>query len=1103
MRISTIKVGCHAFNPSTILSIMEWYTQGNGMNGRPFSWSQLHRIYEGTDTSPLSGFTSTPHPSHTPSDAQPATPTGPAFAELHACSNYSFLRGASSPADMVRTAVNLGYVGLALVDRDGFYGAVQFAEAAAHAGLPTVFGAELTLGSKILTVLAKGPEGYRRLSHTITDAKMSARTKGEVNYPSLEELGRHGGEHWVILADHTWLDELDTLTRYFPRVVVEKKYLLLPDDDDRHEQQIRAAHTLGIPIIATAAPTAARPKDARLAAVKAALAQREDLSHAQPHTHPLGGTFLARGDELYDPDYPEHTEYTVELAQELAFRFDLVAPNLPDWPVPPGHTEASYLKELVYTRAPIRYGTRTTNPAAWKTLDYELDMVEALGFPGYFLIVSDIADFCTSHGILAQGRGSSANSAICYALGITNVDPVAAGLLFERFLSPERDGPPDIDLDIESGRREEVIQYCYTRYGRDRAAQVANVITYRTKGALRDAARALGYPQGRIDRWMNSRLATPEDIPHDVRTVADMLKGHPRHLGIHSAGMVICDRPIADVVPVEWARRAGRSVIEWDKDDSATVGLVKFDLLGLGMLEALHHAIDLVESTRGVRLELWQLGFDDPAVYDMLCAADAVGVFQVESRAQMATLPRLKPREFYDLVVQVALVRPGPIQGGSVHPYIRRRNGEEDVTFDHECLQGALAKTLGVPLFQEQVMRVAVDAAGFSPSEADTLRRAMGSKRSPERMNALTQRFTEGCRSLHGMDDHTISVIWKKIIAFAAYGFPESHAQSFASLVYFSAWFKKYFPAEFTAALLHAQPMGFYSPQSLVADARRHGVTILPADVNTSHIHAHTEYTPNDGAEHITPHHMGTHPLADVRLGLASIRGIGEPLAAAIVDARATHGPFTTLAQLSRRAGLTTRHLEALAAAGALDSLGVSRREGLWAAGVAATEQPDMLEGLSDITVPALPGMSAFELMAADIATTGITPDKHPVELLRERLDQAHILPVATLTDVDDGSRQVVAGVVTHRQRPHTAHGTVFLGLEDETGLTNILCSPGFWQRYRTIAAQARLVAVRGIVQNASGAVTVVADKIETLDHVLSTTRPMDPLITRSSRDFR
>ena len=519
----------------------------------------------------------------------------------------------------------------------------------------------------------------------------------------------------------------------------------------------------------------------------------------------------------------------MELASSCAFDFRVIAPGLPDFGVPEGYNEMSWLRVLVAEQAPKRYGPPGAEwePGAYRQIEHELSVIEELRFPGYFLLVHNIVRFCENRDILCQGRGSAANSAVCYALGITSVDAVRHGLLFERFLSAGRDGPPDIDLDIEHRRREEVIQYVYEAYGRDRAAQVANVISYRPRMALRDAGRALGHPPVELDAW--SRRAGPgEDagkdagVPDDVAALAEQMQRLPRHLGIHSGGMVICDRPVGEVCPVEWARMPGRSVLQWDKDDCAHVGLVKFDLLGLGMLSALHDCFDLVETHYGHQWNLNSIPQEDPGVYEMLQVADTVGVFQVESRAQMSTLPRLRPEKFYDLVVEVALIRPGPIQGGSVHPYLRRRAGTEERLIPHETMREALGKTYGVPLFQEQMMQLAIDCAGFTPAESDRLRQAMSSKRAPERIEELRQRLLDGM-DRRGIPGPVAEDVYEKILAFSSYGFPESHAISFAYLVYASAWLKHYYPAAFTAALLRNQPMGFYSPASLISDVRRHG----------------------------------------------------------------------------------------------------------------------------------------------------------------------------------------------------------------------------------------------------------------------------------------
>ena len=1048
--------------------------------GASLSWSRLERILSGrpgpepvpighTGTPAGGAYGSVSREVQAPRRRQATVP----FAELHAVSSYSFLGGASEPEDLVARAAELGLSAVGLLDRDGFYGAVKFAEAAAAAGIDTVFGAELTLDDRVLPVIARGSEGYKRLSHLMADAHMATREKDEVAYPPLELIGAELGGNCVVLAGWAWADEIDHLVDAFGEgnVVREYEVSMTPEDADRHALLDRFDH---LPAVVTAMPAAATRDQARLAAAKRALARREALAQAHRDLHPMGANWLRSGEQLAQmlPGCESMLDYSVELARACAFTLDLVAPELPCYPTPDGRSEMEHLRNLTLASAQVRYASREAGVRrqAMAQIRYELGVIEELNFPGYFLIIYDLVSFCSAQNIMCQGRGSAANSAVCFALGITNVEPIEAGLLFERFLSPDRDGPPDIDLDIESGRREEVIQYVYSRYGRDNAAQVANVITYRTKGAVRDAARALGFAQGAADSWSKGLSDPPEAVQH----LAAQFKGQPRHLGIHSGGMVICDRPIADVVPVEWARMADRSVVQWDKDDCASAGLVKFDLLGLGMLEALHHMVDLVEETTGRTVHLWELSLDDDHVYDMLCRADSVGVFQVESRAQMGTLPRLKPRRFFDLVVEVALIRPGPIQGGSVHPYLRRRDGLEPVTYDHPVLEKSLGKTLGIPLFQEQLMQICVDAAGFSGREADALRRAMGSKRSPARMAALRARFFEGCWRTNQIGSDVAEGLWQKIVAFAAYGFPESHSQSFASLVYFSAWFKCHYPAEFCVGLLRAQPMGFYSPQSLIQDARRHGVEVLPVCVN------------NSGCE------ARCIDSSTIRMGLNLVRGLGVDAASRVEQA----APFADIADLSRRADLSVEHVEALARAGALDCFEVSRRQALWQAGVAATEREGMLPGLSSVVAPSLPGMNPFELMAADVVATGVTPGLMPVEMVRSVLSAQGVVPAAELLHgVDDGTRVRVAGVITHRQHPATAGGVTFLGMEDETGLINVVISVGLWNKQRVLARTAKALVVRGIVQNASGAVSVVADRLEPL--------AMGELLSRGSRDFR
>ncbi|MFF2088820.1 error-prone DNA polymerase [Nocardia sp. NPDC058176] len=1188
---------------------------------------------------------------------RPAEPTVP-YAELHAHSAYSFLDGASQPEELVEEAVRLGLEALALTDHNGFYGTVRFAEAAREYGMPTVFGAELSLGTDAeaapgrgdatrrrsvrpargsgegaadggdvrgldvlgegaarrghrgatrgelagasgtdagharapdsmprtgspdpagphLLALARGQEGYQRLSREISAAHMAAGEKGVLRY-DLDTLAAAAGGHWHILtgcrkghlrgaleqdlADGaTRLPKAEAALRDLverfgaDRVSVELTHHGIATDDERNAYLVAVADRVGIPVLATTGAHFASPAQRRRAMALAAIRSRSSLDEMAGWLPSTGGAHLRSGAEMAQlfAEHPHAVRNAVELARACAFDLRLIAPELPPFDVPDGHDEDSWLRDLTMRGAAERYGPPERNPQAYRQIEHELAVIEKLTFPGYFLVVHDIVQFCRNNDILCQGRGSAANSAVCYAIGITNVDPVGNDLLFERFLSTDRDGPPDIDVDIESDRREEAIQHVYTKYGRDYAAQVANVITYRGKSSVRDAARALGFSQGQQDawskqvsRWSGVAAETGTDIPPAVLELAGELDGLPRHLGIHSGGMVICDRPIADVCPVEWARMAGRSVLQWDKDDCAVVGLVKFDLLGLGMLSALHYMIDLVAEHKGEKVELHELDLTEAGVYEMLSRADSIGVFQVESRAQMATLPRLKPREFYDLVVEVALIRPGPIQGNSVHPYIRRRNGKEEATYDHPVLKKTLERTYGVPLFQEQLMQMAIDLAGFTPAEADRLRRAMGSKRSPEKMAQLKDRLYQGMRDLHGITDETADRIYEKLYAFANFGFPESHSQSFASLVFYSAWFKLHHPAAFCAGLLRAQPMGFYSPQSLVADARRHGVKVHTPDINASRAEPTLE---NAGTE--------------IRLGLSGVRHLGTDLADRIVAERTEHGPFASMLDLTGRVELTVAQTESLATAGALNTLitdgeprvpeprsgrsgraeprgadsgggelgdaesfgvecggdllgdgasggaelsgataprtvgpAAARRAALWAAGAAAQERSSLLPGTGPaVAAPALPGMTALELAAADVWATGISPDSYPTEFLRAHLNSLGVVPAADLLLVEDGARILVAGAVTHRQRPATAAGVTFLNLEDETGMVNVVCSVGLWTRYRRLAQSATALIIRGRVQNAEGAASVLADH---LDH-------LDLRIVARSRDFR
>jgi error-prone DNA polymerase len=1037
-----------------------------------------------------------------------------------------------------------------------------------------VFGAELSLGltqaqngvadpeGSHLLVLARSPRGYARLADAISTAQLAGREKGKPDYSDVDWSVAHGGE-WLVLTGCRKGAVNQALVGHGPAAAEREVRRLVdtfgadnvavelwdhhdPLDSARNDALAAIAHRVGVEVVATNNVHYATPAERRLATALSAVRARRSLDDADGWLPPAATAHLRSGEEQDRrfARYPGAVERAAELGRQCAFDLQLVAPNLPPFPCPDGVSEMAYLRRLTEEGATRRYGPRHAErqPGAWDQIDHELALIEALGFPGYFLIVWDLVEFCRRSDIYCQGRGSAANSAVCFALGITKADAVRLGLLFERFLSPERDGPPDIDIDIESNRREEVIQYVYERHGRRHAAQVANVITYRARSAIRDMAKALGYATGQqdafaksADAWgsVASSAAQPniDPLPDDVVAMAAEVEHFPRHLGVHSGGMVLCDRPVVEVCPVEWARFQGRegatvradepirSVLQWDKDDCAAAGLVKFDLLGLGMLTALHETVDLVQASYGIELDLAELP-QDPEVYGMLCAADSVGVFQVESRAQMATLPRLRPREFYDLVVEVALIRPGPIQGGSVHPYIRRRNGDEEVTYLHPLLESSLSKTLGVPLFQEQLMQMAIDVGGFTPAESDQLRQAMGSKRSPERMERLHARFTAGARERDVPDD-VIDQIWQKLAAFASYGFPESHSVSFAYLVYASSWLKRFHPAAFCAGLLNAQPMGFWSPHTLIQDARRHGVEVCTPDLSVSRARATLRW-PQDRSGHANGtsdarfHDQNEDPVVATRglppevwgkggpvvqLGLREVRGIGDDLASLIDAERATGGPYESMEDLARRVPLTLPQLEALATAGAFGCFTsprtgqpLTRREALWQAGSVAQGGVDRLPGIvTGVEAPRLPGMDDFEEARADLWSTGMSPDGHPTRFIRDELTRLGVVTSAGLWHVEPGSKVLVGGVVTHRQRPATAGGTMFLNLEDETGLINVVVSKGCWTAHRRVAVTAPAMLVRGRLERSQGVVNVVAERLS----------PLPVSGTPRSRDFR
>jgi len=1018
------------------------------------------------------------------------------YAELHAHSDFSFLDGASDPEELAAEATRLGLGALALTDHHGLYGVVRFAEAARAFGLATVFGAEITLcgdddrvgvrdpSGEHVVVLARSPEGYRHLSVMLAEALIARGEKGAPRI-TLDELATSARE-WLVLTgcrkgplSRALLAEgpraaeraLARLVELLgaPNLAVELWDHGAPEDVARNDALSEIAVRRGVDVVATGNVHYATPEAFARANVLSAIRARRSLEEMEGwvSASPLAHLRSDAEQRRRFARWPGAVDRAGELGAALAFDLRLVAPNLPAYPTPAGMDEQAYLVSLVARGATERYGPREAErvAGAWRQIDHELGVIGTLGFAGYFLTVWDITEFCRQHDIYCQGRGSAANSAVCFSLGITNADAVALNLFFERFLSPARDGPPDIDVDIESGRREEVIQYVFERYGRRHAAQVAAVITYRSRSALRDVARAFGFSEAEanalrdgVDR--HAMVPVSQSAPAQIVHLATELLDRPRHLGIHSCGMVLCDRPVTEVCPVEWGRMPGRTVLQWDKDDCAAIGLVKFDLLGLGMLDALHRAVDVVADFHGVRPDLGRLAQEE-AVYDLLCEADTVGVFQVESRAQMATLPRVRPRCFYDLVIEVALIRPGPIQGHAVNPYLRRRRGEEPVTYLHPRLEPILARTLGVPLFQEQLMEMAVAVAGFSPTEADELRQAMAAKRSELRMLKLKSRFYAGMAA-NGITGEGADQLFDALSAFANFGFPESHAVSFAHLVYCSAWIKTYYPAAFLVALLNAQPLGFWSPQSLVADARRHGVSVARPDVNLSRAGAALE---------------GPRDAPVVRLGLSALRGIGDDLAGRIVAGAPWAGPE----DLVRRARCHQGHLEVLAAAGALDGFGPTRRALAWSAGAAAQGTPDRLAGVvTGLAAPPLPDTTEMERVADDLWSLGLTPEATAMALVRAELDARGVTRADALAGAES-ARVCVAGVVTHRQHPETAKGAVFLNLEDETGHVNVIFSKGAWARWSQVARTNPALVIRGKLERGQGSLALAAEFVEPL----------------------
>ena len=1002
------------------------------------------------------------------------------YAELVCRSNYSFLEGASHPEELVSQAVELGLSALALTDGDGLYGSVKAHLAAHEMGLKLVHGARVTLtDAPPVVVHVQDAEGYRHLCQLLTRSRLD-HPKGEAGI-GWRALAERSAGLLVLLPFPDEPERVAPLAEAFPgRFYVGACRTLSAGDDARWERARALARTLELPLCAhNDVHTHARERQG-LQDTVTAIRHQTQVARAGRRLFPNAERTLKGPREMLRlwADAPEVVGRTLEIADSCHFSLDSLRYQFPREDLPPGHTTQSWLAQRVEEGLRFRYPGGV--PAAvQRQIRHELQLIEKLEVAGYFLALHDIVHFAIGKGILCQGRGSAANSAVCYALRITSIDPVRMGLLFERFLSLERPEPPDIDVDFEHERREEVLQYVYGKHGRTRAGMVCEVICYRGRLAVREVGKALGLSLDQVDRlakhteFAGARALTEEhvaeaglrpDDPGVQRTLvlARMLEGFPRHLSIHVGGFVITHGDLAEVVPVENASMKDRTVVQWEKDDLNALGIFKVDLLGLGMLTVLSKSFALVEKHEGIRLDLATIPSEDPAVYRMLGEADAIGVFQVESRAQMNLLPRMKPKSFYDLTIEIALIRPGPILGDMVHPFLRRREGLEEVTYPSEEVRRILEKTLGVPLFQEQAMRLAVTAAGFGQGEADALRRALSHKRAEVLLVPWRERFIDGCVA-RGYAREYAEKCFEQFKGFSHYGFPESHSASFALIAYASAYVKCYHPAAFAAALLNSQPMGFYAPHTIVEDAKRHGVAVLPIDVR----HSDWDATLECGA---------------LRIGLREVKGLQEAHARALMAVREA-GPLEDLGNLTRRARLPRHALERLARSGALDGLCGSRRQAVWdvqALGPPADD--DLFRGVPMDRSPAPgPPLDEVEQVVEDYRTTGLSLSSHPLALMRPFLDRRRVLTASRLMDARAKARVRVAGLVICRQRPPTAKGVAFLSLEDETGISNLVVPPEIFERDRRVLLGSAFLVAEGRVERVSTVVTVQVSRASAL----------------------
>ena len=1067
----------------------------------------------------------------------------PAYAELHCLTNYSFLRGASHPEELVERAHAQGYAALAVTDECSLSGIVRAHLAARDCGLKLIVGTEVTLDDGVkLVLLATDRTSYGNLSQLITRGRRSARkgsyalARADVEAHAEGLLALWVPEGVAAAPDAGLLAMAQWVAATFPaRGWIAVELAVRAGERARQAALAALSEASGLPQVATGDVhmhvRARRPLQDTLTAIRLG----RPLAECGRALFANGERHLRSRARIATLHPPALLAETLAIAQRCTFSLDELRYEYPEEIVPPGETPASHLRTLVGEGLRQRY--RQGVPAEVHALiEHELALIAELRYEPYFLTVHDIVAFARGRGILCQGRGSAANSAVCYALGITEVDPARMSMLFERFISKERNEPPDIDVDFEHERREEVIQYIYGRYGRDRAALAATLITYRPKSAVRDVGKALGLDLAQVERltgvfaWWDGRTVNPErireagfapDNPAIVRlvTLANELMGFPRHLSQHVGGFVIARGLLERMVPVENAAMEDRTVIQWDKDDLDALGLLKVDCLALGMLSAIRRTLQMVSALARehpgagrhfrppaaaagdgapVEFSMQDIPAEDPAVYAMCQRADTVGVFQIESRAQQSMLPRLKPATFYDLVIEVAIVRPGPIQGGMVHPYLRRRQGKEAVTYPSEAVRSVLERTLGVPIFQEQVMQLAIVAAGFSAGEADHLRRSMAAWRRKGGLEHFEQRLIDGMGA-RGYSEEFARQIYQQILGFGEYGFPESHSASFALLVYVSAWLKHYEPAAFCAALVNAQPMGFYAPAQLVADARRHGVAVRPVDVTASDWDctleanlanaARVERTRNPGDEDRL---RAAGPA--LRLGLRLVAGLSQSGGERIVAARAT-GAFASVADLAHRAALEKRDLGRLADAGALAALAGHRHDAVW--NVAGIERlPPLLAGAgrSD-DPPALPAPTEGQDIIADYRTQGLTLGRHPLALLRDLLRKRRLSTSEEIRAAPHGRIMRTAGIVIGRQRPDTASGVVFVTLEDETGATNVIVWRDLGDRQRRELLGARLLAVFGKVEREGDVVHMIAGRLADLSPLLGE-------LPARSRDF-